>query len=74
MALPSPYWRIDAAVVSFPETVASISQKNGLIDDSAYMVYDDADYGEAAHAAGALNVLRQLDYDMTHCRRLNTIP
>ena len=61
-------------MVSSPETVASISLINGLSDDSAYKVDDEADCGDAAHAAGSLNILRQLDYDMRHFQKLNSSP
>ena len=54
-------------MVASPETVASICPMNGLSGDSAYMIDDGTEYGDAVLAAGLLTVLRQFDYDMSHC-------
>ena len=45
------------------ETVVSISLMDGLTNDSAYMVDDETDCGEAAHVAGFPNPWKQADYD-----------
>ena len=59
-------------MVVSPETVASISLINGSSGDSAYMMDDGTEYGDAVLAAGFLSILRQLDSDTRHCWRSNS--
>jgi len=54
-------------VVASPESVASISPMNGLTRDSAYMMDHGTEYTDAVLATGFLIVMRQFDYDMSHC-------